>query len=54
MRDEDRAAFYEAHAVKCHACAARDLAMQDAMEANRGRPLPGWKWAVTERQNGSN
>lgn len=49
MQTEERAPAYEAVPVVCWACAARDLAIRDAMEQNRGRPLNGWQWGVRQR-----
>lgn len=49
MADEDKAPDYVATPLKCWACEAKERAMADAREANKGRPLPGWYWSVEER-----
>lgn len=50
---DDPAKAYEAVSLKCWGCETRELAQRDAIEANKGRPLSGSYWGVTERRNGS-
>jgi hypothetical protein len=53
MRHEDDAPVYEATPIKCWACERREIAMRDAIESNRGQPLAGWHWLITEQNGGA-
>lgn len=52
MVDEERAPYYEVHAITCHACATRQLIQDDVVKEARRRnidPPPGRYYTVRER-----